>query len=97
MLISQNVEMLVLVAAVVPNPPPSLPPGLDFFSDTIIGWLKGGLAAAGVVGLLICSLMVILGRRNRNQMATEGVLSAVWVAGGLVLGSSAALLVAIFI
>lgn len=96
-----NVEMLSLVlrtaAVAVPNPPADLPPGFDVFSNTIIGWLKGFAQVGGVGGLIICGLMVIFGRRNRNQMATEGVMSTAWVAGGLAMVSSAALVVPFFI
>lgn len=98
MSIPLNVELLVVVAdALIPNPDATVPPGLGVFSETFISWLKWALGAAGVAGVLFCGLMVILGRRNRNQMATEGVMGAVWVVGGVVLGSSAALLVAVFL
>ena len=101
MLMVNNVEMLSLVlhtlAVAVPNPPAELPPGFDRFSNTIIGWLKGIAIVGGVGGLLICALMVIFGRRNRNQMATEGVMNTLWVAGGVALASSSSLLVGVFL
>jgi hypothetical protein len=99
--VPQHLEALALVAhtaaALVPNPDATLPPGFGDFSATVISWLKGIAQVGGVGGLLICGLMIIFGRRNRNQMATEGVMSTLWVAGGLALASSAALIVPFFL
>ena len=56
-----------------------------------------GALVGGVAGVLICALMIIVGRRNRNQMATEGVFSLAWVFGGLSLVAVAASLVGAFL
>ncbi len=88
---------LELVAnAPVPNPPPSPPPGLDKLAQTMLGWLKWGVLASGIAGIIICAGMIILGRRNRNQMAIEGMIGGAWVLGGLALASAAATLVGVF-
>ena len=63
------------VLAAVPQPKPQAPPGLENASNLILGWLVWGARVGGVAGVLICALMIIAGRRNRNQMATEGVFS----------------------
>jgi hypothetical protein len=80
----------------VPNPPAQAPAGLQTLANTLLGWLKWGVLAASVAGLLICSAMIVVGRRNRNQMATEGLIGAAWVMGGLALASVAAVLVSTF-
>ena len=46
---------LLAVVMQVPNPPPVPPPGLGKAADIIIGWMKWGLTAAGVAGLLACA------------------------------------------
>jgi hypothetical protein len=86
----------MFLAAEVPNPAPVAPPGLDKLAGTLLGWLKWGVLAGGVGGILICSGMIILGRRNRNQMAIEGMIGGAWVLGGLALASAAAVLVGVF-
>lgn len=68
----------------VPDPSPKPPPGkLQGFVNTALGWMKWLLLAAGVVGLFICAGMIILGRRQRNAVATEGLISIAYVIGGL--------------
>ena len=71
--------------------------GLENASNLILGWLVWGARVGGVAGVLICALMIIVGRRNRNQMATEGVFSLAWVFGGLSLVAVAASLVGAFL
>ncbi len=83
--------------ALIPNPKPAIPPGLGPIADTVVSWGKWAVLAAGVVGLLICAMQIIIGRRNRNAMAADGVAGAVWVIGGLALAASAAGLVGVFI
>jgi hypothetical protein len=74
-------------------PAPQVPAGFSGFSTLITSWLVWGVRAAGIIGLLVAALMIIVGRRNRNQLATEGVFGSVWVGVGIALASSAALLV----
>lgn len=81
----------------VPNPPPEPPPGLANFGNQIIAWLKWGVLIGGMVGMLICSGMVILGRRNRSSVAQDGLVGSVWVIGGLAMASVASVIVGTFV
>jgi hypothetical protein len=85
-----------VVLAQPPNPGPAVPPGLGAFADQIIGWLKWGVLVAGVVGILVCAVMIILGRRNRSATAYEGLVGSAWILGGLALASVAAVVVGAF-
>ena len=80
----------------VPNPGPTAPPGLGELADQLLGWLKWGVLVAGVLGILVCAMMLIIGRRNRSATAYEGLVGSAWVIGGLALASVAALLVGAF-
>jgi hypothetical protein len=99
MFLIDQLEMasLVLAQVVPPNPDAELPPELAAPINRALGILKGVLIVGSVGGLLICALMIVFGRRNRNQMAMEGVMGSAWVAGGLALGSAAAGIVGVFI
>jgi hypothetical protein len=79
-----------------PNPPPQAPPGIGELADQVIAWLKWGVLAAGMVGILVCAGMIIIGRRRRGGLAQEGLVGSVWVLGGLALASVAAVLVGAF-
>ncbi|MGH3672677.1 MAG: hypothetical protein ACRDSH_18930 [Pseudonocardiaceae bacterium] len=81
----------------VPNPPPAPPPGLANFGNQIISWLKWGVMIGGMVGMLICAGMVILGRRNRSSVAQDGLVGSVWVIGGLAMASVASVIVGTFV
>ena len=82
---------------IIPNPKPVAPtPELANLGSTVLGWLMWGVLIGSVGGLLICALMIALGRRNRNAMASDGVSGVVWIIGGLALASSAAGLVGMF-
>ncbi len=80
----------------VPNPPPQAPPGIEELADQLIGWLKWGVLSAGMIGILICAGMIIVGRRHRGGLAQEGLIGSLWVMGGLALASLAAVLVGTF-
>ncbi|MFC4951078.1 hypothetical protein [Pseudonocardia sp. GCM10023141] len=80
----------------VPNPAAEAPPGFADLAGELLGWLKWGVLVAGVLGILICALMLIIGRRNRSATAYEGLVGSAWVIGGLALASVAALLVGAF-
>lgn len=84
------------VLAVVPDPEPIAPPGFADLAGDLLGWMKWGVLAAGVLGLLICSLMLIIGRRNRSATAYEGLIGSAWVVGGLALASVTAVMVGAF-
>lgn len=62
----------------------------------VVSILKWLLVVSGVAGLLMCSLMIVVGRRNRNQIAQQGVFDLGYVFLGLAVGSIAATLVGIF-
>lgn len=80
----------------VPNPSPQAPPGLEAISNKLVSWVKWGVLVGGVVGLLICAGQIVIGRRNRNQLAMDGIAGSAWVMGGLALASVAAGLVGVF-
>ncbi len=71
------------VLAQVPNPAPAAPPGLGAAADTLLGWMKWGGLVAGVAGLIICAIMMMVGRRNRSATAADGAAGIPWVLGGL--------------
>jgi len=60
------------LAAAVPDPGPTAPPGFEELAGNLLGWLKWGVLVAGVLGILICALMLIIGRRNRSATALRG-------------------------
>lgn len=84
------------LAVAPPNPDPSVPPGLGEFADQILGWLKWGVLFSGVLGILVCAVMIIIGRRNRSATAYEGLVGSAWILGGLALASVAAVIVGAF-
>jgi hypothetical protein len=79
-----------------PDPPPKAPPGIGALAEELIGWLKWGALVAGVIGMLICAGMIVVGRRRRGRLAHDGLIGSAWVLGGLALASTAALLVGTF-
>lgn len=91
--------LAVLVASLVvagpaaaqgaPNPSPKPPPGLDATANEFLGWLKWGGLVAGVLGLGICGIMMMVGRRNRSSTAVDGASGIPWVLGGLTVMSFA--------
>ena len=83
---------LAVALSAAPNPGPVAPPGMAVVADQFLGWLKWVGLVAGVAGLGMCALMMILGRRNRSNMAVDGAAGIPWVLGGLSLMSLAAAL-----
>lgn len=79
--------------AQAPDPAPEAPPGLDAAADQFVGWLKWGGLVAGVVGLFVSALMMMVGRRNRSSTAVDGATGIPWVLAGLTVMSFAAALV----
>jgi hypothetical protein len=75
------------------SPPP---PGVDALTDQVLGWLRWGVLAAGVLGMLACVAMVLVGRRRRGGLVQDGLVGSLWVLTGLTLASLAALLVGAF-
>lgn len=70
-------------AAIVPNPAPQSPPGMDSTFSNFISWTKYVALIVGVISLMACAMMMMIGRRNRGHLATEGAMGLVWVLGGL--------------
>ncbi len=85
--------MWMAVQAAVPDPAPVAPPGLGQVANQMLGWLKWIGIVAGLVGFGLCALMMILGRRNRSNLAVDGATGIPWVLGGLSLMSLASGLV----
>ena len=84
------------VLAQPPDPPPAPPPGLTEITNRLVSWMKWGVVVVGVIGLLTCAMMIIIGRRNRSATAYEGLVGSAWVLAGLGLASVAALIVGAF-
>ncbi len=82
-----------VLAAAVPNPPPQAPPGLDTFGEQFLGWLKWGGLMGGMAGLMICGIMMAVGRRNRSMTAVDGAAGIPWVLAGLTVISLASAVV----
>ncbi len=80
----------------VPDPGPVAPPGFADLAGDLLSWVKWGVLVAGVLGILFCAFMLIIGRRNRSATAFEGLVGSAWVLAGLALASTAALLVGAF-
>jgi hypothetical protein len=78
----------------IPNPEPKPIPGLEGVASDFISWLRWLLMIGGVAGLLICGIMMAVGRRNRSAYAAEGASGIPWVIGGLALGMVATSIVA---
>ncbi|MFC4945837.1 hypothetical protein [Pseudonocardia sp. GCM10023141] len=78
------------------DPPPAAPPGLESLANQLLGWLKWGVLVAGVLGILVCAVMIIIGRRNRSATAYEGLVGSAWILAGLALASVAAVIVGAF-
>lgn len=83
-----------LSVALQPNPAPKAPPGLESLGSDLIAWTKWAALIAGVVGLIVCGIMMIIGRRNRSGLAVEGAIGIAWAIAGLVVVAAAGLMVA---
>ena len=73
-----------------PNPAPAPPPGTEAFVNDFLSWVKYVGLIGGVGGLMLCGIMMTLGRRNRHTMAVEGAAGIPWTLGGLTVVSLAA-------
>jgi hypothetical protein len=74
-----------------PRERPVAPPGLAGGHAARLAEVDG--VVAGIVGFGACGIMMILGRRNRSNMAVGGATGIPWVLGGLSLMSLASGLV----
>lgn len=81
----------------VPDPAVAPPPGLTGPIDTILGWVKWGSVIAGSVGLSVCALMMMAGRRSRSQVAADGAAGIPWVLLGLMLAAASSAIVGVFL
>jgi len=72
------------------DPAPTEIPGLGPDASLFLSWGKWALRVGGVLGLMICGGMMILGRRNRSSTAVDGASGIPWVLGGLTIGAIAA-------
>ena len=94
--ISSALVLAITDVAQPPDPPPAPPPGLTPITNLLLSWMKWGVVVVGVVGLLTCAMMIIIGRRNRSATAYEGLVGSAWVLAGLGLASVATLIVGAF-
>ncbi|WP_369055139.1 hypothetical protein [Kineococcus terrestris] len=80
-------DLVVLAAATIPDPAPAIPPGAAEKVSLLLSWLKGVGIVGGAAGLVICGIMMTIGRRNRSAMAADGAAGIPWVLGGVSLVS----------
>lgn len=84
------------VLAQAPDPAPAPPPGLKNFGNSLISWLKWGVLVIGMLGILASAAMIVIGRRNRNEMAMQGFMGVGYGLVGMAIASVAAVLVGAF-
>lgn len=65
------------------DPAPAPPPGLAPVADQWIGYIKWIGIVAGIMGLMACGVMMMIGRRQRSHLAGEGAAGIPWVFAGL--------------
>lgn len=63
--------------------PAETPPGMEGLMGDWIGWAKWLAIGTGVLGLIACGVMMMVGRRNRSHLAAEGASGLLWVMAGL--------------
>ena len=101
LVLTMAVHQLVIASSganpLVPNPPPAPPPGLTRPVSIILGWVKWGTVIAGSIGLTICALMMMVGRRSRSTVAADGAAGIPWVLLGLMLAAASSAIVGVFL
>ncbi|MEU0529201.1 hypothetical protein [Amycolatopsis tolypomycina] len=81
----------------IPDPPPKVPGAqLEKATNYALGIMKWGGIVGAVGSLIAAGIMMAIGRRNRNNMAIEGVIGIPWVIGGMAVVFGAATLVGFF-
>ena len=60
-------------------------PGLGPVLITVLEWVKWLSIIAGIGGIIVIAIMMMIGRRNRSQMAADGLSALPWIVGGLIL------------
>ncbi|MEU0670889.1 hypothetical protein ABZ508_34200 [Streptomyces lavendulocolor] len=63
--------------------PPKSPPGMETIMPEWVGWAKYFAIGAGILGIIACGIMMMVGRRNRSHLSAEGANGLLWVLGGL--------------
>ena len=91
------IHHLAIAAFTVPPIAPSPVPGLSGPLDTVVGWGKWLAIMAGVIGLIACGVMMMVGRRNRHSFAADGAAGIPWVLGGLALVAISSGVVGVFL
>lgn len=76
-------QTYLAVPGVTDNAPSAPTEKLGSFGSTFIGWMKWIVLVGGVIGLIVCAAMLVVGRRNRNAVAQDGIVGGVWVIGGI--------------
>ncbi|MHC3394702.1 hypothetical protein ACLQ2E_35375 [Streptomyces lavendulocolor] len=81
---------VVAAAPMAPTPkptnwdaPPASPPGMESIMPEWVGWAKFFAIGAGILGIIACGIMMMVGRRNRSHLSAEGANGLLWVLGGL--------------
>lgn len=82
-------DMITLADGNFPNPKPEAPPGMEKVFGGWVGWAKWIAVMSGILGLIACGIMMMLGRRNRSHLAAEGASGIVWVIAGISVASLA--------
>jgi hypothetical protein len=70
-------------ADTITNPGAKVPPGLGNTLENWIAYAKYIAMIAGAIGIIICGIMMMIGRTNRHHMAANGASGLVWVIAGL--------------
>ena len=95
-MITQLVLATPTLAGVLPAPPPEAPPELVEFVDLwfeLGQWFIGVLAALCV---LVCAVLLIVGRKQRSATAYQGLEGIAWIIGGVGLAAFGPVLVLAF-
>jgi len=61
------------------------PPGVGPVILEVLGWVKWIAIFCGVGGFFVIAIMMMIGRRNRSQMAADGMSALPWIVGGFLL------------
>lgn len=81
----------------VTNVAPTPIPGLSGTIGTVLGWGKWLALVFGIIGLGMCGVMMMVGRRNRHSFAADGAAGIPWVLGGLALVAISGGIVGVFL
>jgi hypothetical protein len=84
-------------APLVPDPLPAPPPGFTGPVSTILSWIKWSAIVAGSVGMSVCGIMMILGRRNRSSLAADGAAGIPYVLLGLMVVAAGSAIAGVFL